>query len=764
MLRNAGQMVTSPNPEARFDRDSWLVAAAAAGYLAISLILMLLEIGLPADGWHYDNSAESHGLLALQNISGAASPLQPGDVVVRVEGQALAPLLASFQPATATAAWRVGGTARYTVLRNDQTLDLAVPLVAHSLLYMGRIAFSQEIWIASLANFANLALALFVFVRRPRNFGARALLLVFAMWFGAETSVQDYNAVAGYFTPPAHFYASTFWGLSCWGWILSSLITFVLVFPVRKGPLRRHARRTLVLLYGLPAALTLLALAAGRAEIFFVTLGVLVAVFLATTLVSTIHTLRTNRDPIVRAQLGWVFLGLMLTVGLGLVSFQIGIWFPESALNKLPQLGDAISQLIFPICTAIAILRYRLFDIDLLINRALVYLVLTAGVVGVYVLVVSYLGTLFRTQDDLVLSLIATSLVAVLFAPARDWVQRSVNRLMYGERDEPYRLLTRLGQQLAITQEPTLALAQTVETVARALKLPYVAITLKQGERQQRIATYGDALPTVSRYPLLYASEAIGELEAATRNTHEMFTPADERLLRDLARQIGVAAHAAQLTADLQQSRTRLVTAREEERRRIRRDLHDGLGPTLANMAIRLEQARESLPLAAGEADVILAQLTLQAQTTIADIRRLVYELRPPDLDEYGLVPALREYLHRMQPKGTSLTLDAPETLPTLPAAVEVAAYRIVQEAVNNAVRHARASRITVTLALQPGAASPRSLVVATCDNGVGLPAAHPVGIGLHSMRERAEELGGHCVIGNSPDGGVQVVAALPLS
>jgi signal transduction histidine kinase len=237
--------------------------------------------------------------------------------------------------------------------------------------------------------------------------------------------------------------------------------------------------------------------------------------------------------------------------------------------------------------------------------------------------------------------------------------------------------------------------------------------------------------------------------------------------LRDLARQVGIALYAAQSTDDLQRARIRLVTAREEERRRIRRDLHDGLGPMLANFAMQLEQARENLPADATESDLILARLTTQAQTTITDVRRLVYDLRPPDLDEFGLLSALREYLHRHQTKSTTLRLAESPALPTLPAAAEVAAYRIVQEAINNALKHAHASEVIIRLTIegdveQSREVQQRALRMEIADNGIGIPADHTVGIGLHSMRERAEELGGACTI-TSNQSGTQVVAYLPI-
>jgi signal transduction histidine kinase/DNA-binding CsgD family transcriptional regulator len=327
-----------------------------------------------------------------------------------------------------------------------------------------------------------------------------------------------------------------------------------------------------------------------------------------------------------------------------------------------------------------------LWDIDLLINRTLVYGLLTVSIVALYVLVVVGLGTVLQARDNLGTSLLATGLVAVLFQPLRTRLQRAVNRLMYGDRDEPYRVLSRLGQRLEATLAPEAVLPTVVETVAQALKLPYVAITLQQGEEFLPAASYGSAGGDLVRLSLVYQNEAVGELVLAPRAPGESFTPGDRTLLEDLAHQAGIAVHAVRLTADLkrltvdlQHSRERLVTAREEERRRLRRDLHDGLGPQLASLTLKLETARNRLahdPLA----DRLLSDLASRTQATVADIRRLVYALRPPTLDELGPLSALRE-LTLQYSEQVSIHLDAPNCLPELPAAVEVALYRIAQEA-----------------------------------------------------------------------------------
>jgi signal transduction histidine kinase len=262
----------------------------------------------------------------------------------------------------------------------------------------------------------------------------------------------------------------------------------------------------------------------------------------------------------------------------------------------------------------------------------------------------------------------------------------------------------------------------------------------------------------------------------APRGTRDGWTRADQRLLREFAHQAALTVYAIGLTdqlqpvnMDLQRSREGLVVAREEERRRLRRDLHDGLAPTLAALALTTSTLSEIIPREPELAIEITHELEQAMRSTIGDIRRLVYDLRPPTLDELGLVAAIREYIAQQtgfsnrsgwkQTETTQLqvTLESNEALPALPAAVEVAAYRIVQEALMNVVRHAQAISCRITITLED------MLQIAVCDDGIGLPAEHRTGVGLLSMRERAEELGGTCTIERS-ERGTCVHAQLPIA
>ncbi|MDP9380955.1 MAG: GAF domain-containing sensor histidine kinase, partial [Chloroflexota bacterium] len=349
--------------------------------------------------------------------------------------------------------------------------------------------------------------------------------------------------------------------------------------------------------------------------------------------------------------------------------------------------------------------------------------------------------------------------IAVAFQPLRDRLQQTVNRLMYGERDEPYGVISRLGRRLEATLTPEEVLPTVVQIVRESLKLPYAAIELRQDGEYRVVASSGQSSNETLRLPLVYRGESVGQMVLAPRAGEDSFTPSDRRLLEDLARQAGIAVHAVRLTADLQRSRERLVTAREEERRRLRRDLHDGLGPTLANLFQRLDTASALVRSNPEGAVALIGDLKGRIKTTIGDIRRLVYALRPPALDEFGLVGAIREHAAQLNGSGgLSIAVEAPEPLPPLPAAVEVAAYRIVLEALANVVRHAQARICCIRMTVNDDA-----LRLEVTDDGAGLPPGQQAGVGITSMRERAAELGGELRIEQGEAGGTRVWGRLPI-
>jgi signal transduction histidine kinase len=418
------------------------------------------------------------------------------------------------------------------------------------------------------------------------------------------------------------------------------------------------------------------------------------------------------------------------------------------------------TALAVPVSIGIAILRWHLYDLDRLVNRALVYGVLTGCVLAVYTAVVLGLGIVVRDRS-LAVALVATAAVAIAVNPLRLVLQRAVDRLMYGDRRDPSAGLTRLAERLEATIAPQTALRTIVDTVADSLKVPFVAVDLVRSGRAERMATHGtpggrDPLTV----PLVFQGEPVGQLVVESRGAGDPFNAADRRLLDQLARHAGPVVHAIRLTADLQRSRERLVRAQEEERRRIRRDLHDGLGPVLATAVFQVDDARDVVSSDPARADQQMAALRTTLQDAVADIRRLVYALRPPALDELGLAPALAEEVARFNAHGSGprITLDLREALPILPAAIEVAAYRIALEAVTNAVRHSGADACSVTLGINGG------LELEIRDDGVGLGAgAHGAGVGIASMSERASELGGALRVERRRGGGTLVHATLPL-
>lgn len=408
---------------------------------------------------------------------------------------------------------------------------------------------------------------------------------------------------------------------------------------------------------------------------------------------------------------------------------------------------------------AVAMLRHRLYGLDVYIDRTLVLTATTVGLGALYVGAVVLAGRVLGQDVDLGVALPATVLVAVAFHPVRERVRNSVAHLLHGQRDEPYAAVSALGRRLGEPMPADRVLPVLVETIAETLRLPYAAVELA-GAAGLAGAEHGTAVAGIAlRIPLEHAGQRVGTLVVGQRGHRDGLDEADRRLLVVFSVRAAAAASAVALSADVQRSRERLVTAREEERRRLRADLHDGLGPKLAGAVLTIDAARRLLRTDPDAADGLLDRAAGSVEETVDDVRRVVYALRPPALDQLGLIGALRQQADALTaPGGLACSVEAPGPLLALPAAVEVAVYRIVQEGLANVTRHAHATRAVVRLSLG------EELRVEIADDGVGIPDAPQSGVGLTSMRERAAELGGTCDFLAAPDGGTLVRVRLPLA
>jgi two-component system NarL family sensor kinase len=385
---------------------------------------------------------------------------------------------------------------------------------------------------------------------------------------------------------------------------------------------------------------------------------------------------------------------------------------------------------------------------------SLVYLVLLGWVATVYMTVLVADG-LSETNShiDWWAHVIALVLVAVTIEPVRRWLRLTIDDVVYGPLGDSYSVITELSRQIDILN-PTVSSASDTSLarmIAGTLNVPYVAIV--DGDVQTSVVGVRPSDRELADVPLVYKGGEIGHLYVAPRHAGTSLSNRDLKLLSDLAQQLAVALFAIRASEQLQASRAALVTAREEERRRIRRDLHDGLGPSLASMKLQLAAVDRMLDADPGRAASLLREVRDGMDVTTADIRRLVYGLRPPLIDELGLIAALRN--HPSAHSGMTITVE-PDHVPDLPAAVEVALYRIASEAIHNAVRHSGGHRCDVTIEVTAGEVHMRIR-----DDGCGLPEPLIGGVGVCAMRERAAELGG--IVELSRDRGTTVTAVVPL-
>lgn len=726
--------------------------AAAILLVLIGVLATAAALDAPSDGsllrlgW---STWQADGVAVEVVVPG--SQLQPGDVVTTIEGRPLADGLGSV-PQPGEGQW-LG----YGVDRSGAVQPLQVRAIRPELGPLLDEAWGNLVFVVALFGL-GVALRL----RRPEEPATGPLLVLGAGLFGSTlTVVAGLPALALAVGGPRlwlfHLSAIGVYSIA-WG----ALLAFSLAFTPRH-PWWRLGRHALLIAYTTPLLVmlvwTLVARLIADTEVRWLGLvhagqTAVAALALLGSIVAGVVSYRADPDPLTRSRLRWMAGGGAVAGLLGIAGWHL----PELLTGRQPLPWGALglSGLAFVAGIAVALRRHRLFDIERLANRSLVYAATIAVLVAGYAVAVAVLVSGLQLSQTVAAALAAAG-AALALAPLRASAQGAVNRIMYGDRQDPAKALDRLGTRLGAVMLPSEVLPTVVATVARSLRVPYAAIELADGAGGRQVAAaYGEPAGAVHTEPLHYQGIEVGRLLVSARGVDDPLDPADLRLISTLAQQVGTAVQAVRLHEDLVRSRAEVVGLREEERRRLRRDLHDGLGPSLAAIGLKAGLAAREVP-AGSAASGMLGEISAEATASLADVRRLVEALRPPALDELGLVGAVRSRAASLAGPMAIEVSGEPETM-TLPAAVETAAYRIAVEAITNAVRHSGGSRCEVGLRHQDGA-----LTVTVRDDGGGLDPRRAAGVGLRSMRERAAEVGGEWSV-HSATAGTEVRAVLPTT
>jgi signal transduction histidine kinase len=651
---------------------------------------------------------------------------------------------------------------------------VAVGIVSRS--GMGTVA--DQAWIA-VAILASIVSGLVVTLHRPAERVGRLLLLGGAMWGVGEALLL--TGIQGQVVDPGSVPAAMWWGVlgtavRGLGWLIL-VVALPYWFPDGRPPWpgRRWPGRVLV---GALAGFTLALLIAPsplevRLEQFDSPTGLpsdwqpladllalgslgLAAVALVMAVAGLVHRWRSG-DAFRRQQLQWFA-----------AAFAIPLLFLPFVASELvqPWMFAAV-VLPAPVLISVAVLQRRLYDIRLVATRSLTYLLLSASVAVLYAVTVAGVGALLGTSGATWLGWVGAGVVAVSFAPLHASLRAGVNRVTYGQWAQPATVLAETSRRLADTADVPSLLQSLTGEIADALRLRSVWVT---NTADDVLAAHGDPEPRASLGGLERSGSAgthgldaghlrltaYGREVGALRWVGRIDRAADRALLEQVAQHIGGVVHSVGLVESLTRAREEVVRAGEEERRRLRRDLHDGLGPELAALTLRVDALRNRARNPGLDLDAELLALRSGIQVAVADVRRIVEGLRPPAVDDLGLGPAVEQLAARIV-VGPRLSLDV-SALPQLPAAVETAAFRVAQEALTNAVRHADAR--TVHLRLQ---ADHSGVLLEVRDDGSGGVAHRAGGVGLHSMRERADEVGGRLDVDAAPSGGTRVRLMLPV-
>ena len=782
----------------------WVVAIVLAfGLLVLgaSLYTMGIQIGDPYPGFFYtpDRIVSSY---SLHDATGWQAGLRPWDRILAVDGQHPNELSRLVQEAG------IGGIVTYTVERDSQTLQFAVPTME----------FTADILLGSfppyvLYSVLCFALGLFVYWRDPGSRLGQYLLMYLVLW----------GAVTG---PNCEYFASqvkwSAWVFHPWiaticvsGWI------FFWSFPADRARVKLLARWRLVrsfALFGMfviACFLVLYALAQRLDQRWTWNLYTLAISWVAFILLAGgsainkgLPLLRIIRRKGVDARMRRQALVLLVGISVGLGGVIIWCWIPFG-LHGSPPWGPpwpigAVLGIVYPLAIAYAVLRYQLFDIQVVVRKGLIYSLLTAALTAIFLLLALLTGYLFQAltgQQSLLVAILPALLVAFLFQPARSRIQTFVDRAFFRQQYEARHAMAAFTGELGTLRDREEVVRLVLDTVQGTLGAGSSVFYLADAEggyrpagngagqpmppesalpgsliRQPRplVAVPDSTAPEIEELrkaglrlaaPLFAGDRLLGILALGEKRSGQLYTQADQEMLMTLAQGAALALENARLhqerLAIMRQQLAQVTVAQEEERQRIARELHDGVGPALASMNLRLRAVHSLL----GEEEPAAAELEEIAEMAtghVRDIRRLIYDLRPAALDELGLVPALRDYLLRRQ-REQGLVIDFRAThSQRLPAPVETALFRIAQEAVNNAIKHAATETVAVTLTRANG-----GVQLCVADDGRGFEPHAPRSsrhVGLWSMRERVEQLGGDFQVRSAPGQGTTLTAWVPLN
>jgi signal transduction histidine kinase len=467
-----------------------------------------------------------------------------------------------------------------------------------------------------------------------------------------------------------------------------------------------------------------------------------------------------------RAQLKW-----LMFAGAVLVAF---LAFPVEHGNEGPAdvlLGIVLA--LIPVSIGIAVLKYRLYDIDVIINRALVYGALAAIITAVYVVIVVGIGSLIGSGDrpNVALSVTATAIIAVAFQPVRERIRHLVNRLVYGNRATPYEVLSEFADRASRAYEVDELMPRMARILAEGTGAARATIWVRVGLRlhpggvwptdsgqRHQVPISGDRLPdlpdTDRVVPVMHRGELLGALSVSKRRG-EAVTPTEERLMADLASQAGFVLRNVRLIEELRASRQRLVAAQDEERRKIERNLHDGAQQQLVALSVQLNLLEGMIERDPAKAKTLAGQLGSGVGAALEDLRDLARGIYPPLLADKGLREALESQIRRaalpVQIDVDGIGRYAPE--------VEATVYFCALEALQNVAKYAGATEASISLGESEG-----FLRFAVADDGAGFDAGSTsYGTGLQGMADRLDAIGGTLTVQSAPGRGTTVAGRVPV-